>query len=268
MNLQFYIKQLRKYGKRAFTIEDILKEFKVSRNYARVALHRLVQSGDLISPARSFYVIVPPEYQIYGCIPAEQLIPLLMKHLKTDYYVALLSAGLFYGATHQKPSRFQVILNKRMSNNLIFGEVEIEFIYKKSISELPTRNFMVDTGYLKVASPELTAIDLLSYPIAAGGLNHIATVFSELTETIAPDKLIELAEKTNTLYQLQRIGYILEQIDIMDEDKKTQIIDSLEAFLKGKIKYYIPIASEIGKTGYPRCKKWKIIANTDIEGDL
>ena len=87
MNLQSYIKQLRKYGKRAFTIEEILEEFKVSRNYARVALYRLIQSGDLISPAKAFYVIVPPEYQTYGSIPAEQLIPILMKHLNIDYYV-------------------------------------------------------------------------------------------------------------------------------------------------------------------------------------
>jgi predicted transcriptional regulator of viral defense system len=268
VNLQCYIKQLRKYGKRAFTIEELLEEFKVSRNYARVALHRFIQSGDLVSPARGFYVIVPPEYQAYGCIPAEQLIPLLMKHLNVDYYVALLSAGLFYDATHQKPARFQVMLSKRMKNNLIFSDVEIEFIYRKSISELPTNDFVVDTGYLKVASPELTAIDLLNYPIHAGGLNHIATVFSELTEAIDPNKLIELAEKLNARYQLQRIGYILEQIDVMDENKKFEIINTLDVFLQGNMKYYIPIASEIEKSGYPRCKKWKIIENTDIESDL
>ena len=106
-----------------------MKEFKVSRNYVRVALHRLVQSVDLVCPAKGFYVIVPPEYQTYGCIPAEQLVSLLMKHLNTDYYVAMLSAGLFYGATHQKPARFQVMLNKRRKGNLVFADIEIEFIY-------------------------------------------------------------------------------------------------------------------------------------------
>lgn len=268
MNLQSYIKQLRKYGQRVFTIDDILMEFKVSRNYARVALHRLIQSGDIVSPAKSFYVIVPPEYQTYGCIPAEQLIPLLMKHLNTDYYVAVLSAGLFYGATHQKPARFQVMSNKRMNSNLVFGDVEIDFIYKKSLSDLPTKDFVVDTGYLKVASPELTAIDLLNYPRHAGGLNHIATVFSELAEALDPIKLVELAEKVNATYQLQRIGYILEQIDVMDENRKGEIINTLEVYLKGKMKFYIPIASEVGKTGYPRCKKWKIIENAEVESDL
>jgi predicted transcriptional regulator of viral defense system len=268
MNLQLYIKDLRKYGTRAFTIDDVLEKFKVSRNYGRVALHRLIKSGDIISPSRGFYVIVPPEYQSYGCIPAEQLIPLLIKHLGVDYYVALLSAGLFYGATHQKPARFQVILNKKMKKNLILGDVEVEFIYKKSLSELPTKDFVVDTGYLKVASPELTAIDLLYYPVNSGGLNHIATVFSELAEAIDPNQLIELAEKINARHQLQRIGYIVEQIEVMDEDKKAEIVNTLAVFLEGKMKYYIPIASEIGKPGYPRCKKWKIIVNTDIESDL
>jgi hypothetical protein len=54
----------------------------------------------------------------------------------------------------------------------------------------------------------------------------------------------------------------------MDEDKKTKIIETLEVFLKGKMKYYIPIASEIEKMGYPRSKRWKIIENTEIESDL
>jgi len=34
------------------------------------------------------------------------------------------------------------------------------------------------------------------------------------------------------------------------------------------MKYYLPIASELEKIGYPRCKKWKIIENTEIESDL
>lgn len=268
MNLQLYIKEIRKHGERSFVIEDVLKEFKVSRNYARVALYRLMKSGDIVSPARGFYVIVPPEYQRHGCIPAEQLIPLLMRHLGTDYYVALLSAGLFHGATHQKPARFQVMLSKKMKRNLIFGDVEIDFVYKKIISGLPINDFVVSTGYLKIASPELTAIDVLNYPSRSGGLNHIATVFSELAEAIDPRKLIDLAEKTNAIYQLQRIGYIISQVDVMDEGKKSDILEALMNYLQDKAKHYIPIAPEIKENGYPRCEKWKIIENAEIESDL
>ena len=54
----------------------------------------------------------------------------------------------------------------------------------------------------------------------------------------------------------------------MDENKKAQIMKELEAFLKRKMKYYIPIASEIEKMGYPRLKRWKIIENAEVESDL
>ncbi len=268
MNLQRYIKEIRKEGRRCFTIEELLERFKVSRNYARVAVHRLLVSGDVISPARGLYVIVPPEYQSYGSIPAEELVPLLMKYLNIDYYVALLSAAAFHGASHQKPARFQVISSKRIHHSLAFGDVELELIYKKSLSNLPTQNFMVNTGYLKVSTPELVILDLLSYPNHAGGLNHIATVLSEFIENVDVEKLIALARQVNAEYQLQRLGYILDKIEVMDEDKKDSIVIALSGFLEDNMKHYIPIASEIIKIGYPRCKKWKIIENAEIESDL
>lgn len=210
MHLQSYIKNIRKTGQRSFTTQDVVSEFGVSSGHVRVAVNRLLKSGDLISPARGLYVIVPPECQPYGSIPAEELVPLIAQYTGMNYYVSLLSAGLFHGATHQKPAKFQVISDKRIKRDLVFGDVEINFIYKKSILGLPTQNLTVNTGYLVVASPELALLDLLSYPDHAGGLNHIATVLAELVENLDATRLINLAKETKTEYQLQRIGCILE----------------------------------------------------------
>ena len=268
MHLQSYIKDIRKDGRRCFTIEDIVEQFQVSHSHARVSLHRLLKTGDVISPARGFYVIVPPEHQPHGSIPAQELIPLTMQYLNANYYVALLTAGLFQGATHQKPARFQVISDKRIKHPSVFGDVEINFIYKKSVSGLPTQDFTVSTGYLKVATPELVALDLLNYPNHAGGLNHIATVFSELIENLDPIKLINLAKNTHAEHQLQRIGYILDHIELMDEHHAQLIIYSLSAYVRENKPNYLPLASEIPKTGYSRCKKWRIIENSEIESDL
>ncbi len=149
MSLQSYIKDIRKDGKRGFTTMDIVEQFHVSNSHARVALHRLLKAGDVISPARGLYVIVPPEHQPHDSIPPQELIPLVMQYLGANYYVALLSAGLFHGATHQKPARFQVISDKRIKHPSTFGDVEIDFIYKKSLLALPIQDFTVSTGYLK-----------------------------------------------------------------------------------------------------------------------
>ncbi|HLB41316.1 MAG TPA: type IV toxin-antitoxin system AbiEi family antitoxin [Gammaproteobacteria bacterium] len=268
MNLSSYIKEIRKSGQRYFTLQQLMVDQSVSKNAALNAIYRLRGHGELISPARGLYVIVPPEHQPHGSIPAEELVPLVMKYLGVNYYVAFLTAGLFHGATHQKPAKFQVISDKRIKHPSTFGDVEIDFIYKKSMLSLPTQDFTVSTGYLKVATPELVALDLLEYPNHAGGLNHIATVFSELIENLDPVKLINLAKDIHAEYQLQRIGYILDHIDVMDEKNAEIITNALALFVKENKPAYLPLASEISKAGYPRCKKWRIIENSEIESDL
>ena len=155
-----------------------------------------------------------------------------------------------------------------MKHPLVFGDVEIDFVYKKSISGLPTQDFTVSTGYLKIATPELVALDLLNYPNHTGGLNHIATVLSELIETLDVNKLIKLAIDTKTEYQLQRIGYILDNIEVMDEIHAEVIINNLALYIAERKQKYLPLASERPTTGYPRCKKWRVIKNTEIESDL
>lgn len=263
-----YLKSLRSIGKQSFTVEQAMLDLKMSRHGVLSAAHRHKKDGDLISPAKGFYVIIPPEHQGFGCIPPEELVPILMQHLNVKYYSALLTAAQYHGATHQKPGSFQIIAEKQIKRKLKFGKVRIDCIYKKSLKNLPIQNITVRTGYLKLASPEITAIDLLKYPHKCGGLNHIATVLSELIETIDAKKLIALSEKINENVCLQRLGYILEQIDPMDTAINQKIIDALYQFLSLKKLIYTPLAPELPRKDFPRSKKWKIIENTSIESDL
>ncbi len=116
--------------------------------------------------------------------------------------------------------------------------------------------------------PELIALDLFTYPVRAGGISHIATVLSELVEQMDADRLISVATDTHMLCQLQRIGYVLERLDVMDEEKKRNILTLLEDYLHQHPRR--PIALTPGRpiTGCSRCKKWNIIENTDFESDL
>jgi predicted transcriptional regulator of viral defense system len=263
-----YLEKLRSIGKRSFASQEIMQALNIHYDAARAGLSRLKRDGKIISPVNGLYVIVPPEHKLYGSIPAEELIPIMMKHLDAEYYVGLLSAARFYGASHQKPMVFQVVTNRRIKHSLKFGHLHIKLIYKKTLTDLPIKDFIVSTGYLKVATPELTAIDLLKFPIHAGGINNIATVLAELVESVDAGKLIELAENLNERYYLQRLGYIIEKIDVMDGDIKKTVIDALKKYVSSCIKTYTPLASNVSRTGYPRCRKWKIIENTDFESDV
>jgi len=262
-----FIKKVRASGKQYFTIDEAQQEMLLSRNAVRIGLARLKKQGDLISPAKGLYVIVPPEQQHMGCIPAPELIPILMSYWDRPYYVGLLTAALYHGATHQKPGAFQIIVNRQMKRYLQFGRISIECIYKKQMNHLPVQNRIVGSGYLFIASPELTVFDLFFYLTRSGGLNHVATVLSELIEVIDREKLVALAKIVSEKMWLQRFGYVLEHIVTDHEEKKIKIIRTLNAYMSDQTFSFVPLAPELPVIGASRCYRWKIIENTTVESD-
>jgi len=58
-----------------------------------------------------------------GCLPANQFIPLLMDYLKEPYYAGMLTAAEHYGAAHQRPQAFQVLLQHAQSDVHLFFEL-------------------------------------------------------------------------------------------------------------------------------------------------
>ncbi len=264
--LNQYIKKIRIRGRRYFTYKEVQESFSLSKPAFNQAVYRLIKKGDVASPYYGFYVLVDPEDAAIGCMPGRELIPLLMKHLGVNYYVAFLSAGGYYGAAHQKPMVLQVVSEKRMKD-INCGHVRIRFTYKRDISNIPVQKKVVDTGYLNVSTPEATAMDILNFQHKSVGINNIATVLSELLEEIEIPKLIEMAKISGQKAWVQRMGYILEHIDSMEEEHQKNIIDALEKYLSDKNIHYIPLSSVEPRVG-SRDKKWKIIENTIVDSDL
>jgi predicted transcriptional regulator of viral defense system len=267
VNFQDYIKSVRAQGHYAFTAAKACSDLSISPNALNCGMYKLRKKGDIVSPAKSLHVIVPPEYQHLGCLPAEELVPILMKHWGLDYYVCLLSAALYHGASHQKPQVFQVMTNKQI-RPLECGKVKIEFIYKKSLKNAAIQKIAVKSGYLVIATPELTAMDLLLYPHHGGGLNHIATVLSELIDVINPEKLQTIIEESHEKAWVQRLGYLLDHIDPLETDKRDNITDMLSAYLGKQVLNFAPLASELPIKNQPKNSRWMMIENTTIESDL
>lgn len=182
----------------------------VSAAAAKLALNRLAKKNVIASPARGFYVIVPPEYRSLACLPADQFIPALMKRLNLPYYAGLLSAAQYHGAAHQRPQEFQVFLAKNC-RPIQCGAVRVAFLARKRLADVPVQGFNTPRGTLLVSSPEATALDLVGYAHHAGGLSQVATVLSELAERLDPEKLAAAA-RTAPVAWAQRLGYLLEHL--------------------------------------------------------
>src|SRR5918996_1476314 len=127
-----YIANLAAAGRYSFTAGYAREALGASANAAYLALGRLMRQKIIASPARGFYVIVPPEYRALGCLPADQFIPALMQRQGQSHYAGLLSAAQYHGAAHHRPQEFQVMLAKAR-RPIRCGQVRVAFIVRKRL---------------------------------------------------------------------------------------------------------------------------------------
>lgn len=252
-----YLVRLQSVGRYVFTSRDAGEALGLSHDAVKLALNRLRRKGEIASPARGFYVIVPPEYRVLGCLPADQFLPALMAHGKTSYYAGLLSAAQYHGAAHHRPQEFQVMVGKPR-RPIKCGKVRVVFHVRKDVSAVPVQQINTLRGTVTVSTPEATAFDLIGYESQIGGLDAVATVLVDLAEKIDPSKLAALAQ-TVPLPWAQRLGYLLERIQ---EAPRAQPLNDYVRARARDLTLLQPSAPDDGAT---RNRNWKLIVNAEVE---
>ncbi|MBK8167956.1 MAG: type IV toxin-antitoxin system AbiEi family antitoxin [bacterium] len=198
-------------GRYTLIRDDALATLGTSESALKKAAQRLGAKGRLAIPHRGFYVTVPLEHRLAGAPPPDWYIDDLMMHLGRSYYVGLLSAAALHGAAHQQPQEFQVVTDRQL-RPMAAGRGRIRFFTRRYLATVPVMEVKTETGVMRVASPEVTALDLLSHLDAAGQLGHVAAVLVELAPKIDPGLLLEAARRENGLPNTQRLGYLLDLV--------------------------------------------------------
>ena len=255
-----YIDALAARGRYHFTVAELQEALGLSASAARNALKRLAARNRIASPARGFYVVLPPEYRAVGCLPAEQFIPALMEREGRPYYVGLLSAAQYYGAAHHRPQEYQVLLEKSR-RPIACGRVRVTFVARKRLRDVPVCSFNSPRGAVSVSTPEATAIDLVGYPEHGGGLDQIATVIAELAEDLDATLLPKVAE-TAPLPWAQRLGYLLELGGAVEKT------EPLQHFVAARARDYALLSPSAQEATELRNTHWKLVINVDMEPEL
>ena len=128
------------------------------------------------------------------------------------YYVGLLKAAELHGATHQAVMEFQVISAKRLPK-IRAGRNLVVFYFRKDVEAVTggIQDRKTDSGTMKISSAALTVLDLLRYPQASGGLDHVATVLSDLGQKIDREQLAALSPLVERPV-VQRLGHLLDHL--------------------------------------------------------
>jgi predicted transcriptional regulator of viral defense system len=257
MTGQRYIDEMASRGRYHFTSREAENELGGSTVAVRAVLRRLKEQGLVATPFRGFHVIVPPEYRSMGCLPADQFVPALLEHLGAPYYAGLLTAAERHGAAHQRPQEFQVVTDGSRAD-LACGAVRVVFIARRDAREVPTVQMNTPRGFLRVSTPEATALDLVTYPRQAGGLDNVAGVLAELAESIDPVRLAKVAARVGEVSVAQRLGYLLDAVGVGARS------EPLADLVARRSRHVVPLVRS-AQAGGTVDRRWKVQVNVVIE---
>lgn len=206
-----------------FTASEAAEAAGIPLAHVYPGLKRLMDGGQVFSPARGFYVPIPAEFRRWGSVPATHFVDAMMRHLDRRYYVGLLSAAELHGAAHQRPQVFQVMVERPLSARRN-GRTRLSFHVRSRLTGVPTQRVTTPTGGLVVSTPEATVLDLASRPADGGGLDNVATVLVELAEEGALDIAgLGEATKSSTVSALRRVGWMLDRFTDLDASELRQL---------------------------------------------
>jgi hypothetical protein len=260
-----WILDLPKRGKITFSLDEVSAHFpKMPENNKRTSLWRMVEAGKIQSVWKGFYVIIPVEYELKGSVPPIVYIDQLMSFLNRDYYIGLLNAAVFFGASHQQPQELTVITDKGNYRDKHKNGVKINFVGKKAILQAYIQQKATKTSYINISGPELTAMDLVFYQHEIGGLSRVGTVLEELVEELDFKKVNKDFFSLFPSTTVQRLGYILEEILGYREIAKVLYDKGIQAGLSFR---KTPLKPENDTSSATYNKLWKLIINEEIEID-
>ena len=251
-----FIEELLGQGRYTFAREEAARRLGTSKSATYMSLHRLMKAGGLVMPISGFYVIVDPQHRAAGTLPPEWFIHELMEDLGRPYYVGLLSAAQLHGAAHHRPQQFQVMIPEPGVRPIRSGNVFIRFHQNGPFDHSRIQDVKTPTGMMKASSPETTAWDLVRYCKAAGGLENVVTVLSELAEKLDAKQLCRVVKGHDEAIVAQRLGYLLEKLGHKElsngfadwiQDAPMRLLDPTAG----------PRASEN--------RKWRLLVNAHVE---
>ena len=258
-NFDKYLHKVRSKGRYCITLTELQENSNLSYKAIQQSIFRAKTNKKIAQIRQGFYVIIPPEYSISGILPVYLYIDDLMIYLKRNYYLGLFSAAILHGAGHQQTMNTQLVIEQPSLRKIKNKKLEIESFTKNSWNKNDIIEKKTDAGYIKVSSPELTALDLIYFHKRIGGINRTLAILEELSEIINPIKMLETALRYNSHTTIQRLGFLFD--NVFNEDI---IANSLFKVLKNTNIKKIPLSLLSHGQGENN-EKWNVVINTDLD---
>ncbi len=229
-----------------------------------VTLQRMHKQGDLIQPWKGVYIISPDEYFNGNEVHVREYLDVIMRYTGRGYYVALQNSIEELVPSYDAPHlSFHVIVDgKGLPSSNGKTSPPLSLSYSRLIPYSYIFNKETKYGNINIATAELTAIDLVTYIDATGGFQAIVEALKALSSKLNFRRMKEDIFEYRTAANIQRLGYIIE--NILDMPAKAQPLHDL--LDKRYDKFYARnlLAPALPKSGNID-KRWQLDVNIELK---
>jgi hypothetical protein len=237
-SLSDFLDEAERSGQLNLRTQDIRAALpRLSAGALRQSMYRQQQRGRLahLSRGSDHWLIVPLQYATSGAPPLEAWLDrYLARTLGIPYYVTLLSAAETYGASPYAVMVTQVMVPGRR-RPVSVGRHEVVFYVRAKAGSMPARWHETPDGRFKVASPELTALELVERAALVGGIGRTQEVLRELAASCTPSGLIDALDALMEIPTAQRLGALLAL------DDQRELSDTVATWLRDKPMRLVPL---------------------------
>ena len=137
----------------------------------------------------------------------------------------------------------------------------MRFFSKRKFNQTGIETQKTDTGYIKISSPALTALDLIQFEKRIGGINRVLSILDELSEFLGIEQLEQLLSNGQVqLASAQRLGYLFEHYL-----QQSEFAEAIFKWIKDKVYYRTPLDTSNANRSQKANNRWKIVPNLEIK---
>jgi predicted transcriptional regulator of viral defense system len=244
--------ELLRHGKRIFALDDAAEIYGNNNSGLRDLLSTLAKRRWLQRIEKGKYLILPFEAGREGEWTEHEFI--IASHLIKPYYIGFRSALNHYGYTEQvSRTVFIASTHRKLKSALEISGVTYRFVY------MPDRRFFGATeitldGYrVTISEREKTIVDCLNRLDYCGGVTEVAKALSYGRDELDFARMAEYARRNGNRAVVQRLGYLLETLDVGTEEAITLLRDNIS-------NSYTSLDNLAGPEGR-YVERWKVLVN-------
>ena len=228
------LSELAENNKSIFTVDDAVKVLREKKSSVTKLLHDLTRKKWLFRLSRGKYLILPLEAGVKPEFTEHEFI--IASNLISTYYISYWSALNYYGFTEQVSKTVFVASTKRKREMDILG-IKIKFVTVKENKFFGFKRVLINNRPVNIAEKEKVIIDCLDLPRNCGGIIEVIKAVDSAKEELDFKKLEDYAKRMKNSAIINRLGYILDLLDIKIKLKPSKHYVFLDPLIKKKIGY-------------------------------